>query len=199
MDEHQARRWRVRARDLGVIATGLILISCGGGSSKGGSAQTGSTAATASLKRLEVEVTPGGSAALPPPTLFARLGALVLGGPRAAEAAPAIPNCAVSASTLPGVTVTTNAVGKAVLSNVPVPATVTVSCPDGTSGAFPVNGEAGALVTIRVRGRAGRLEVRSRHGAISPSISEPSVSQSGHGSGSSGSPGSRRGSNSGSS
>ena len=196
MDEHQARRWRVRARDVGVIASGLILISCGGGSSKGGSAQTGSTAGTASLKRLEVEVTPGGSAALPPPTLFARLGALGLGGPRAAEAAPAIPNCAVSASTLPGVTVTTNAVGKAVLSNVPVPATVTVSCPDGTSGAFPVNGEAGALVTIRVRGRAGRLEVRSRHGAISPSISEPSVSQSGHGSGSSSS---RRGSNSGSS
>lgn len=196
MDEHRARRWRVRARDAGVIASGLILISCGGGGSKGGSAQTGSTAATASLKRLEVEVTPGGSAALPPPTLLARLGALVLGGPRAAEAVPAIPNCAVSASTLPGVTVTTNAVGKAVLSNVPVPATVTVSCPDGTSGAFPVNGEAGALVTIRVRGRAGRLEVRSRHGAISPSISEPSVSQSGHGSGSSSS---RRGSNSGSS
>ena len=196
MDEHQARRWRVRARDVGVVASGLILISCGGGSSKGGSAQTGSTGATASLKRLEVEVTPGGSAALPPPTLLARLGALVLGGPRAAEAAAAIHNCAVSASTLSGVTVTTNAVGKAVLSNVPVPATVTVSCPDGTSGAFPVNGEAGALVTIRVRGRAGRLEVRSRHGAISPSISEPSVSQSGHGSGSSSS---RRGSNSGSS
>jgi hypothetical protein len=196
VDEHRARRWRVRARDVGVVASGLILISCGGGSSKGGSAQAGSTAATASLKRLEVEVIPGGSAALPTPTLLARLGALVLGGPRAAEAAPAIPNCAVSASTLPGVTVTTNAVGKAVLSNVPVPATVTVSCPDGTSGAFPVNGEAGALVTIRVRGRAGRLEVRSRHGAISPSISEPSVSQSGHGSGSSSS---RRGSNSGSS
>ena len=114
MDEHRARRWRVRARDVGVVASGLILISCGGGSSKGGSAQTGSTGATASLKRLEVEVTPGGSAALAPPTLLARLGALVLGGPRAAEAAPAIPNCAVSASTLPGVTVTTNAVGKAI-------------------------------------------------------------------------------------
>jgi hypothetical protein len=193
VDEHRARRWRVRARDIGVVASGVILISCGGGSSKGGSAQTGSTAATASLKRLEVEVTPSGSAALPSPTFLAWLGALALGGPRAAEAAPAIPNCAVSASTLPGVIVTTNAAGKAVLSDVPVPATVTVSCPDGTSGAFPVNGETGALVTIRVRGRAGRLEVRSRHGAVSPSISEPSVSRSGHGSAS------RRGSNSGSS
>jgi hypothetical protein len=193
VDEHRARRWRVRARDIGVVASGVILISCGGGSSKGGAAQTGSTVATASLKRLEVEVTPSGSAALPSPTFLAWLGALALGGPRAAEAAPAIPNCAISASTLPGVIVTTNAAGKAVLSDVPVPATVTVSCPDGTSGAFPVNGEAGAVVTIRVRGRAGRLEVRSRHGAISPSISEPSVSQSGHGSGS------RRGSNAGSS
>ena len=195
MDETRAGRRKVRARDVGMVAGGLLLISCSGGSSKGGSTQTGSTASTAALKRLEVEVTPGGSAASPPQTFMAQLGALMLGGPRAAEAAVAIPNCTVTASTLPGTTATTNSQGKAVLTDVPVPATINVSCPDGTTGSFPVSGEAGAVVTIRVRGRAGRIEVRSRHGANDPSISEPSVSKSGEGSGS---PGSRRGSNSGS-
>ena len=105
----------------------------------------------------------------------------------------------MSASTRPGVSVTTNGEGKATLTDVPVPATINVSCPDGTSGSFPINGLPGAVVTVRVQGRPGRLEVHSRHGAVSPSISEPSVSEfgSGRGPGSSGS-GSRRGSNSGS-
>ena len=186
---------RLRAVGVGLAAGGLILAGCGGGSSKSSSTPAGSNASTAALKRLEVQVTPGASAEIPRQTRLAQLGELVLGWPRTAEAAPAIANCTVSASTLPGVSAATNAQGKAVLTDVPVPATVNVSCPDGTSGVFPVNGEPGALVSIRVRGRAGRLEVRSRHGAISPSISEPSVSERG-GPGSSGS-GSRRGSNSG--
>jgi hypothetical protein len=88
------------------VAASVILTACSGSSSQGGSAQTESTASTAALKRLEVQVTPGGTAALPA-TLVARLGALGLGGPRAAEAATVIPNCAVTASTLPSVAATT--------------------------------------------------------------------------------------------
>jgi hypothetical protein len=69
-----------------LVASGLLLISCGGGSSKGGSAQTGSTASTAALKRLEVEVAPRGSAALPPAPLWAGGHELAAGAAAAAAA-----------------------------------------------------------------------------------------------------------------
>lgn len=173
-----------------MVASAVILAGCGGGSKSSNGTPTGSTASTAALRRLEVTVVPNTTAALPRPTFLARLGEAML-APRAAEAATGIAGCQVSASTKPGVTVTTDANGKALMNDVPVPAVINVTCPDGTAGTFNVNGLPGAEVTVKVRSRPGRLDVRSRHGDISPSISEPSVSKSD-------STSSRRGPNSGS-
>lgn len=167
--------WTRRSTRLaaGILTLGVALAGCGGGSKS--SSSTGSTGSTtAALKRLEVQVTGTSTAQAPATSLLARLGQLV-GWPAAAEASVGLQGCTVTASTLPGVSVTTDGEGKAILVDVIVPATVSVSCPDGSSGQFPISGPPGAVVTVKVETKPGKLEVRSRHGAEDPSISQPST------------------------
>ena len=92
MNEDRGRRWRSRTLGVGMVAGALIVAGCGGGGSKSSSTPTGANTATAALKRLEVQVSPGASAAILRQTFLAQLGDLVLGGPRAAEAATGLAN-----------------------------------------------------------------------------------------------------------
>jgi len=159
------RTTRVKYLCVGMMSSAAVLAGCGGG----GKSATGPSQ-SASLRRLEVEVVTPGTARLSEPSMLVRLAELI-GWPRRAEAA-GLPGCTVSVPGLPPAT--TNASGRAILTNVPVPNTVSVSCPNGPSGTFPVDGPPGSVVTFRVEARADRIEVRGRNESVSPSVSPPS-------------------------
>jgi hypothetical protein len=86
--------------------------------------------------------------------MIASIGNL-LGWPQVAEASSGIANCTVTAG---AVTAKTDANGNASLNGVIFPATVSVSCPGGQTGSFPVTGTAGAIV--KVEAEVGSIEVR---------------------------------------
>lgn len=161
----------IRRLAVTVGVLGVVLAGCGGGSK--GSSTTGSSATTAALKRLEVQVV-GVSTAQGPSTVVGHLAAL-LGWPTTAEAGPGVAGCTVTAVTS-GVSAITDADGRAVLVNVLVGDTVTVACTAGPSGSFVVTGPAGGVVTVKVEVEPGKVEVKAKDQKVSPAtVSTPSV------------------------
>jgi hypothetical protein len=149
----------------GVVLLGaMALAGCGG--SKSGS-PTASTS-TQTLKRVDVHVVGGGAAEGPRRSMLARIGDL-LGWPQKAEASAGIAGCSVAGG---GATpATTDANGNASLTGVTFPATITVTCPGGQTGSFPVTGVAGAIV--KVEAEVGSIEVKVKNQRVSQP-SEPS-------------------------
>lgn len=157
----------------GVLA--LLLTGCGSGSS---SSSTGPSSSSASLRRVEGRVVSASTAQVPDGSLWTRL-ATLFGGPRAAEAQ--VSNCTVTAPG--GVTTTTDRDGRFVLQNVPIASdgsvTLNFACPGGAVGSLRLEGmPAGAVITIEVDVRPGRVGIRTRNVNPSPSPSpSPKVSK----------------------
>jgi hypothetical protein len=146
----QVGRFRVLG---GVVLLGAVVLAGCGGGGKGGGTPTAASS-TQTLKRVDVHVTQGGSAEGPRQSMLASIGNL-LGWPQVAEASSGIANCTVTAG---AVNAKTDASGNASLIGVIFPATVTVSCPGGQTGSFPVTGTPGAIV--KVEAEVGSIEVR---------------------------------------